>query len=302
MKDEIIHIESISKLSEIFSLDKPTHPLISLVNVADWQMGKDWINKKLTLGLYYISLKDKDCGVEYGRNTYDFDEGVLIFTAPNQLLTVKKELNLNEISGKVLFFHPDLIRNTPLGKKIDNYKFFSYDVHEALHLSDAEQKNITECLAIIQEEIKGRIDQYSQTVIVSTLELILSLATRYYDRQFQTRSAQNSDVASQFDTILKTYYNDGSFAEQGIPPVEYFAKRLHLSPNYLTDLLKKETGRRVKDHINEFIIDKAKTILLSENDSVSEIAFTLGFNYPHYFSRMFKAKTGMTPREYRQIN
>ena len=209
---------------------------------------------------------------------------------------------LNEIQGWMLFFHPDLIRNMPLGSTIEDYNFFSYDVHEALHLSDTEQKTITDCVGLIQQEISARIDNHSQTVISSSLELLLNLARRYYERQFNTRSARNSDVVSQFHTYLGDYYKSGSFGELGPPGIEYFADRVHLSGNYLSDLLKKETGYSAKDHINNFIIDKAKTLLLAESNSVSEIAYKLGFNYPHYFSRLFKSKTGMTPQEYRDAN
>ncbi len=302
MKDEILHIKSISELSKVFGMEKPTHPLISVMDVAQWKIDESWVNKKLTLGMYYISLKDQSCGMDYGRNSYDFDEGVLIFTAPQQLITINKELRINELNGWIIFFHPDLIRNLPLGKTIDDYKFFSYDVHEALHLSDTEQNSITELKNIIREEVKGRIDNHSQTVIASSLELLLNLSKRFYERQFHTRSAQNSDVVSQFNLILKEYYKHGNFSYNGIPSVEFFAEKIHLSTNYLSDLLRKETGFSAKDHINNFIVEKAKTLLLSETQSVNEIAYELGFNYPHYFSRLFKSKTGMTPNRYRQLN
>jgi len=202
----------------------------------------------------------------------------------------------------MLFFHPDLIRNTTLGKIIEDYRFFSYDVHEALHLSDAEQKTITDCVGMIQQEISERIDNHSQTVITSSLELLLNLSRRYYERQFNTRSAQNSDVVSQFSSLLNSYYKSGKFTETGIPTIEYFADRVHLSGNYLSDLLKKETGYSIKDQINNFIVEKAKTLLLSESESVSQIAYALGFNYPHYFSRLFKSKTNLTPQEFRKLN
>ena len=199
----------------------------------------------------------------------------------------------------MLCFHPDLIRNTSLGQRIDDYGFFSYDVHEALHLSEAEQNTLNECVNLIKAEIKSRIDNHSQRVIVSTLELLLNYSLRYYERQFNTRSAQNSDVISSFEHLLKDYYKQGKFALSGVPPIEYFAQEVHLSPNYFSDLLKKETGQTAKDHINHFVVEKAKTLLLSEDDSISGIAYTLGFNYPHYFSRLFKAKAGLTPKEYR---
>lgn len=302
MKQDISNIKSISQLHEIFGFDKPTHPLISIIDVSKWEIPEQFIGVKFTSELYTIGLKDKSCGLQYGRNTYDFNEGVLFFTAPDQVQSVSKAQQLNEIQGWMLFFHPDLIRNTPLGKTIDDYKFFTYEVHEALHLSDAEQKTITDCKSMIQNEISERIDNHSQTVIASSLELLLNLSRRYYERQFNTRAAQNSDVVSQFHSLLNSYFKSGKFAETGIPSIEYFSDKIHLSGNYLSDLLKKETGYAIKDHVNNFIIEKAKTLLLSESETVSGIAYSLGFNYPHYFNRLFKSKTGLTPQEYRKLN
>ncbi|AXT20301.1 helix-turn-helix domain-containing protein [Flavobacteriaceae bacterium AU392] len=302
MQEKIIRIESISQLHEMMGFNKPTHPLISIIDVSKLEIGKEWVNVKTTSSLYSIALKDSSCGLEYGRNHYDFNEGTLIFTAPDQVTSVNKEQRLNEIQGWMLFFHPDLIRNTALGKIIDNYTFFSYDVHEALHLSDLEQTTITDCVNMIQNEILERIDNHSQKVIVSSLELLLNFCSRYYERQFHTRSAQHKDILSQVESLLKDFYNRDQLTQQSLPSIQYCAEKVHLSPNYLSDLLKKETGRSAKDHINDFIIDKSKTMLLSSTDSVSGIAYSLGFNYPHYFSRLFKSKTGMTPQEYRSLN
>lgn len=302
MKQEIKNIKSISQLHDIFGFDKPTHPLISIIDVSKWEIPEQFIGVKYTSGLYTIGLKDKSCGLQYGRNTYDFNEGLLIFTAPDQVQSVSKAQELDEIQGWMLFFHPDLIRNTSLGQSIGNYSFFTYDVHEALHLSDTEQKTIADCKTMVQNEIVERIDNHSQTVIASSLELLLNLSRRYYERQFNTRAAQNSDVVSQFHTHLNSYFKNGQFAETGIPSVDYFADKIHLSGSYLSDLLKKETGYSITDHVNNFIIEKAKTLLLSKLETVGNIAYHLGFNYPHYFSRLFKNKTGLTPQEYRKLN
>ena len=302
MKQDIQHIRSISQLHEIFGFDKPTHPLISIIDVSQWAIGEQFIGVKYTSELYTMGLKDKSCGLQYGRNTYDFNEGVLLFTAPGQVQSVSKTQELDEIQGWMLFFHPDLIRNTPLGQHIEDYSFFNYDVYEALHLSDAEQKTITDCQHMIQNEILERIDNHSQTVIASSLELLLNLSRRYYERQFNTRSAHHSDVVSQFHALLNSYFKSGNFVKTGIPSIEYFSDKIHLSGNYLSDLLKKETGYAIKDHVNNFIIEKAKKLLISEAEPVSNIAYNLGFNYPHYFSRLFKSKTGLTPQEYRKLN
>lgn len=299
MSDKIHHIQSISQLHAAVGFEKPTHPLISIINVGEWEISDEWLGQRIKTDLYSIALKDASCAMDYGRHTYDFNEGVLIFTAPNQVVGIQKEQQKGEISGWMIFFHPDLIRNTPLGKRIEDYGFFDYAVYEALHLSDAEQNTLNECVKLIEAEIGERIDNHSQRVIVSTLELLLNYSLRYYERQFNTRAAQNTDVVTQFEKLLKDYYKQGRFSEDGVPSIEFFADTIHLSPNYLSDLLKKETGMSAKDHINHFIVEKAKTLLLSENDSISGVAYQLGFNYPHYFSRLFKSKTGMTPNDYR---
>lgn len=299
MSDKIHHIQSISQLHAAVGFEKPTHPLISIINVGEWEINDEWLGQRIKTDLYSIALKDASCAMDYGRHTYDFNEGVLIFTAPNQVVGIQKEQQKGEISGWMIFFHPDLIRNTPLGKRIEDYGFFDYAVHEALHLSDAEQNTLNECVKLIEAEIGERIDNHSQRVIVSTLELLLNYSLRYYERQFNTRAAQNTDVVTQFEKLLKDYYKQGRFSEDGVPSIEFFADTIHLSPNYLSDLLKKETGMSAKDHINHFIVEKAKTLLLGETDSISGVAYQLGFNYPHYFSRLFKSKTGMTPNDYR---
>jgi AraC-like DNA-binding protein len=302
MKEDIFRLSSISQLTQLFDFPKPTHPLIYIVDVATWKIGKAFVGMKYLSELYTIGLKDKSCGLQYGRNHYDFDEGVLFFTGPNQVASTDKEQQLNEIKGWMLFFHPDLIRTTPLGKSIDEHHYFSYAIHEALHLSDKEQKTITDCIDNIQEEISERIDVHSNKVIVASLELLLQYCQRFYERQFHTRTAQNKDIVTRMNEELKAYYENDLFSELGLPSIQFFADKIHLSPNYLSDLLKKESGVGAKEYIHEFLIDKAKTLLLGTHSSVSEISYKLGFNYPHYFGRLFRVKTGMTPKAYRQIN
>jgi YesN/AraC family two-component response regulator len=247
-------------------------------------------------------LKDASCGLDYGRKPYDFNEGVLFFSAPKQVFTVTKVQKLNDVKGWMLYFHPDLIRNTKLASIIDNYTFFNYEINEALHLSEKEQYVLNNIVNLIENEINERIDNHSQQVLVSNIELILSYSQRFYERQFNTRSAQNTDVVSKVEKLLKNYYKTHELIETGQPSIEYLAGECHLSPNYLSDLLSKETGRSAKEHINDFLIKKAKHLLLSSNNSISGIAYSLGFNYPHYFGRLFKKKTGKTPQEFRQLN
>lgn len=283
-------------------LEKPLHPLITIIDTQKLAYGEETVGKRFSSELFCIALKDSSCGIDYGRNHYDFDGGVLIFTAPDQIITVKKPQELDQVKGWMLYFHPDLIRNTTLGSKIDAYSFFSYEVHEALHLSEQEQQTLNQIVELIKNEIKERIDNHSQQVLVSNIELLLNYSKRFYERQFNTRSASNHDVVSQVESLLKNYYLDNKLMESGQPSIQYLAEQCHLSASYLSDLLAKETGRSAKDHINDFLVDKAKYLLLQSTDSVSSIAYSLGFNYPHYFGRLFKQKTGKTPQEYRQLN
>ncbi len=302
MSNPIIHSKSITEIRAVFGLDKPTHPLITILDTQELAYGEETVGKRFSSDLFCIALKDSSCGIDYGRNSYDFDDGVLIFTAPKQVITVKKPQKLNQVKGWMLYFHPDLIRNTALGLKIDDYNYFNYEVHEALHLSENEQNTLNQIVQLIQDEIKERIDNHSRQVLVSNIELLLNYSKRFYERQFNTRSASNTDIVSKVEFLLKDYNTAKQLIEKGHPTIQYLADHCHLSASYLSDLLTKETGRSAKDHINDFLIDKAKYLLLSSTDSISEIAYTLGFNYPHYFGRLFKQKTGKTPQEYRQLN
>jgi len=302
MSEQIIHSKSITEIRSVFRLSKSTNPLITILDTQKLAYGEETVGKRFSSDLYCIALKGSSCGIDYGRNSYDFDDGVLIFTAPKQVITVTKPQELNQVKGWMLYFHPDLIRNTLLGSKIDSYNFFNYEVNEALHLSESEQKTLDQIIQLIQDEIKERIDNHSQQVLVSNIDLLLNYSKRFYERQFNTRSATNIDIVSKVERLLKGYYSDNQLIEKGQPTIQYLADHCHLSASYLSDLLSKETGRSAKDHINDFLVDKAKHLLLISNDSISGIAFTLGFNYPHYFGRLFKQKTGKTPKEFRQLN
>lgn len=298
----IVHIDSIRLLHQTLGLPKPKHPLISVVDAKEFSVPKEYVGAKVTNDFYMISLKDKSCGVDYGRNSFDFDEGVLIFSAPKQVSTLVKEINKGEIEGWILYFHPELIRNTSLGEAIQEFQFFNYEIYEALHLSENEQKTITDCVNKIENEYSQRIDNHSQKVIVSIIELLLNYSQRFYERQFNTRTAINKDVVSQFEKSLKHYFKVEMPEKSELPTIQYFADHSHLSQHYFSDLIKKETGRTPKDHINDYVVKKAKDLLLSSESSISEIAYELGFNYPHYFTRLFKSKTGKTPVEYRNLN
>ncbi len=299
---EIIKINSIAEVHSFLGIEKPKHPLVSILQASKTADKLPNETIKFSLDLFQISLKD-NCAVnilKYGRNSYDYQEGSMIFTAPNQTLEFKKEPPLKEDKSWSLLFHPDLIRKSELGKKIEQFSFFSYNVHEALHLSDEERKTITEIAQKIETEYNNNIDAHSQTLIISNIELLLNYCVRFYDRQFYTRTNLNQDLASKFEQLLKDYYDSNKQSEIGIPTVQYCGEAMNMSPKYLSDLLKKETGYSTQDHIHKYIINKAKTKLLNSTQSASEIAYSLGFEYPQYFSKFFKKRTSMSPNEFRK--
>lgn len=300
--ENIIHLNSIYSIHESLGLDKPKHPLISIFKFGKEQVNESSENFKYALGLFQISIKG-NCPFtisKYGRNPYDFQECSMIFTAPHQVLEFNKEYITNDEDCWTLVFHPDLIRKSELGKKIDHYSFFSYASNEALHLSEEERTTVTNIANKIEIEYTNNLDTHSQTLIISNLELLLNYCVRYYDRQFYTRTNLSQDIASNFEQLLKAYYNENNQLILGTPSVKYCAEKMNLSARYLSDLLRKETGKGTQDHIHFYIIEKAKTMLLNSKESVSEIAYNLGFEYPQYFSKIFKKKTTTSPNEYRQ--
>jgi AraC-like DNA-binding protein len=302
MKD-IYRIKSTSEVHQMFGLDKPKHPLITIIR--KWpQIDFDFGNLKLTSELYLLSMKGKMKGstFQYGKNSYDFDDGTLVFLAPNQVASFADPIEELDDSGWTILFHPDLIRKSELGKTIKNYSFFNYETNEALHLSDKEKQSLLELVKKINTELNQNIDKHSQDIIIQNLESILKYSTRYYDRQFYTRTNLNKDFVCKFEQYLQSYFSSSSLAEKGIPSINQCGEAMNMSGSYLSDLLKTETGRSAKDHIHSYLIDKAKTTLLNSNSSVSEIAFSLGFEYPQHFSKLFKGKVGFSPSQYRNLN
>lgn len=298
---EIILLDTVTQVHRYLGLESPKHPLVSVVWLNDLLKHIDSSHIRFSTNLYIISLKSGISGTcRYGRNTYDYQEGSIIFIAPGQIFLFDKddELPRGEDSW-ILLFHPNLIRKSELGRNIDSYTFFNYEASESLHLSMEEKKSLKEIISKIVMEYSQNIDRHSQKLIISNIQLLLDYCTRFYDRQFYTRTNLNSDIISKFERYLKNYYNSDYHVELGIPSVAYCGKELGISPYYLSDLLKKETGRNALEHIHLFIIERAKTILLNSNKSVSRIAYELGFDYPQHFSRVFKNKTGMSPRKYR---
>lgn len=300
--DHIITLNTLTQAHQAMGLPHPKHPLVTMVRDKELGDVSAFQGTKMVVNFYQVIFKQMGCGsVQYGKNSYDYGEGTLIFTAPGQVLGYNNdgEASTEESNGWRLAFHPDLIRKSDLGDKISQYSFFGYEVHEALHLSEAERTIIEELLEKIVKEYSQNLDRHSQHLIISNIQLLLDYCLRFYDRQFYTRTNLNSDVISRFERLLHAHYQTDRVLEKGIPSVSYMASQLNLSPNYLSDLLKKETGKTAQEHIHLYLIEQAKSRLLNSDHSISEIGYSLGFEYPQHFSNLFKAKTGMSPRAYR---
>lgn len=305
MMSPTFEINTISQAHQALGLPPPKHPLVSVVRTADFRPTIDFKGLKVVNYLYQIMLKNLDCGkLTYGKNAYDYEQGTLVFTSLGQVIIFEGEMPAENAvdAGWTLAFHPDLIRKSNLADKINQYSFFNYEVNEALHLSEDERQTIEELLRKIEREYSQNIDKHSQNLIISNIELLLDYCTRFYDRQFYTRTNINVDFVSKFEKLLKTYYETDMAAEFGLPNVQYLAQKLNFSSNYLSDLLKKETGKTAQEHIHLFVINKAKNSLLNSSNSISEIGYALGFEYPQHFSSLFKLKTGMSPSEYKRMN
>ena len=267
------------------------HPLVSVIDFSKAEPIPPG-HYRHCFGFYAVFLKDVKCGdLRYGRNYYDYQEGTLVFMAPGQVVEVEvKDKPQVPPKGRALLFHPDLLRGTSLGRNIAGYTFFSYEVNEALHLSEQERQVMMDCLQNIQSELKHAIDKHSRTLIVSNIELLLNYSTRFYERQFITRNNVNRDVLAGFERLL------------GVPSVRWCAEQLHLSANYFGDLVKKETGKSAQEYIQLKVIDIAKERIFDPGRSISEIAYSLGFRYPQHFTRLFKKVVGCSPNEYRTAN
>lgn len=296
----IIKINSITDLHNFLGCGKPKHPLITLIDFSKIKHQLEIDDVKVVTNFYSINFKEK-CSdkIKYGQGYYDFQEGSLMFMAPEQMMSVIGDIETNDTKGWGISFHPDLIRRSSLGSKIKEYTFFSYDSNEALHLSEVEKETITEIVMKIEQEFSSNIDNYSHDLINTNLELLLNYCKRYYGRQFITRTNQNKDVVSRFEKFIENHFKSEELSEKGIPTVKYFAEQMNFSTNYLSDLLKKETGKNTQDHIHHYLIEEAKTLLLNSNNTISEIAYKLGFEYPQYFSRLFSKKVGISPTDYR---
>ncbi len=283
-----------------FNQHETLHPLVSILDLSKANPRK---RSRMHIGLYMVILKEVKCGdLKYGRHYYDYQEGTLVFLAPGQVVGVENVGETYQPQGKALVFHPDLFRGTSLGRHMDDYSFFSYQINEALHLSEREQQVVLDCFSKIGTELQHAIDKHSKQLIISNIELLLNYCVRFYDRQFITRDHVHKGVLERFETLLNDYFKSDKPQTIGLPAVGYCASELNLSANYFGDLIKKETGKTAQEYIQTKVIDVAKEKIFAPGKSVSEVAYELGFKYPQHFTRFFKQRVGYTPNDYRRLN
>jgi AraC family transcriptional regulator, transcriptional activator of pobA len=294
-------IKTISEFHQLRGLPKPEHPLISVVDYAKIYTATERKTESLTFDYYTIAVKRGVSKMYYGQQECDFDEGVLFFMAPNQLLRINN--NPNEAikrSGWMLLIHPDFLWNTALAKTISRYELFDYSVSEALWLSEKEETTILGIIQNIQDEYRTSIDKFSKQIIVSHIESLLNYSERFYNRQFITREKTNHEILSRLEKLITDYFNSDDLVTKGLPTVQFVADGLNLSPKYLSSLLSVLTGQSTQQHIHNKLIEKAKEKLSTTNLSIGEIAYDLGFGHSQSFSKLFKAKTKLSPMEFRQ--
>jgi len=298
MRDIVYRVASISELHKIAGFEKPKHPLVSVIDYSKVNIVDAPNSGSFICSFYSVNFK-KNCHFMYGRQPFDHQEGTLHCTAPEQIITFDRKRDTGSSGGWGLYFHPELIRNSNLGKKINEYSFFSYEENEALHLSDEEKKTLLSILKQMENEYNTNIDHYSHELIISNIELFLNYCKRYYGRQFITRTNQNKDLIVNFENFLSEYVNSDKLRNLGIPSVKHCAEAMNLSANYFGDLLKSETGKNAQEHIHYFLLEQAKNLLVSSEKRINEIAYDLGFEYPQNFSKLFKKKVGLSPTDFR---
>jgi len=301
MSDSPLRIKTISQFHTLRGLPMPKHPLISVINFEDMAPALESINQSLIFDFYLISVKrDMDHKYKYGQQDYDFDEGIMFCMAPNQILSIMREENGKNPSGWMMMIHPDFLWNTPMASAIKKYEFFDYYVNEALFLSEDEEIKIQQITDNIKQEYQSNIDKFSQNIIISQLETLLNYSERFYQRQFLTRNKANHQFLERLEILLKDYFEINNLKEQGLPSVKLLSDKLNMSQYYMRSLLKTLTGQTTQQHIHEKLIEKAKEKLSTTELSVSEIAYELGFEHSQSFSKLFKAKTDISPLEFRK--
>ncbi|MBD2701554.1 helix-turn-helix transcriptional regulator [Spirosoma sp. BT702] len=297
--DTLRRFETINEYND-FNNNETLHPLVSVVDLskADPRQGS-----RMYFGFYTVFLKDVKCGdLVYGRHTYDYQEGTLVFLAPGQVAGINSNGETYQPKGYALVFHPDLIHGTSLGRHIQDYTFFGYQFYEALHLSKRERDIVLDCFSKIDYELEHAIDKHSKRLIVSNIELFLNYCVRFYDRQFITRNHVHVSIIERFEHLLNEFFQTDKPQIIGLPSVTYCAGELNLSANYFGDLIKKETGKTAQEYIQAKVIDVAKERIFDHNKSISQIAYDLGFKYPQHFIRLFKQRVGQSPNEYRIVH
>lgn len=293
-------IKTLTEYHQLRQLPKPEHPLISVINFEDIKWRQEDLETNYVQTFYSIALKrSPHTKMRYGQQVYDFDEGIMFFVSPGQVYAIEAPADVKH-EGWLVLIHPDFLWNTPLARQIRQYEYFDYAVHEALFLSDKEEQTVLSLVHNIAQEYHANIDKFSQGIIISQLELLLHYAERFYHRQFITRQISNHQTLDKLEALLTAYFNDDDLVRKGLPTVQYVARELHVSPNYLSGLLKSLTGQSTQQHIHDKLIEKAKEQLSSTTRTVAEIAYALGFEHPQSFSKLFKTKTQQSPLEFRQ--
>lgn len=291
-------IQSITEIHRLMELPKPHHPLIGIIDVTGMENQPSFGN--IVSDLYAVVLKRGCNKLLYGQQQFDFDEGVMGFMAPGQILRGGKNGVPAKLDGWMLFIHPDFLWGTPLANKIKKYEYFDYSVNEALFLSDKEEAIINDIAKNVQNEYESNIDKFSKQIIVSHLENLLSYAERFYNRQFITREKSNYQILDRLEKLLSDYFNSDDLVTKGLPTVQHISEELNLSVSYLSRLLKTLTGQSTQQFIHDKLIEKAKEKLTTTELTVSEIAYDLGFEHSQSFSKLFKTKTNVSPLEFRQ--
>lgn len=297
MATSIKNFETISDFNQMLGVDT-LHPLVSVICLDN---SKPMHHLRHTMSFYAIFLKDeKNCDIVYGRKHYDYDQGSVVCLAPGQVIGIEDTGEIFQPKGWALFFDPQLIHGTQLGQNIHSYHFFTYEVNEALHLSNDERQTFILCLQQIRQELQNNVDHLSKRLISSYIEILLNYCQRFYERQFNTRREANSDVLMRFEQLLNKYFEGNNAMINGLPTVNYCASKLFLSANYFGDLIKKETGKTPRDYITAKILQTIKSRLAHTDKSITQIADELGFQYPQHLSKFFKKETGYSPINYRK--
>lgn len=296
MGKELLNVATIAEYNEMLGVET-LHPLVSVIDLSK---AKPMRHMRHTFSFYTVYLKDeKNCELIYGRQRYDYRKGSVVCLAPGQVIGIEDTGEVFQPQGWALCFDPELIYGTSLGRSIKEYSYFSYEVNEALHLSEKERSLFIDCLGKIQQELEHSIDRLSKRLIATNIELLLDYCLRFYERQFITREPMNRDLLTRFESLLDNYFVSGKAQSEGLPTVKYCAGELCLSPGYFGDLIKKETGKSAQAYIQLKVMDVAKGCLLDSEKSISQISYELGFQYPQHFTRLFKKVVGQTPNDYR---